>query len=245
MWFTKHWVFGYTYCMTQRNIQFAEGEFYHIYNRGNSKQLIFLDDEDRNRFIKLLYLCNSKKSLNFREDIVNRKIDAWDFDRGESVISIGAWVLMPNHFHLLVTIPFSQTPGVWEKENQISFLVRKVLMAYSKYFNKKYGRTGGLFETNFKSNLLDTDEYTKYMFSYIHLNPIKLIDSNWKESGIKDVQKATDFLGTYSWSSYLDYLGESRPAQKIIFTDDFPEYFNDKKVFEDEIFDWLSFKPII
>lgn len=91
--------------MSQRNISFVEGEFYHLYNRGNSKQPIFLDDEDRNRFIKLLCLCNSEKKFDFRDDIVNKKIDAFDFDRGTLIISIGAWVLMPNHFHLYLTIP--------------------------------------------------------------------------------------------------------------------------------------------
>ena len=88
------------------------GEFYHIYNRGNSCQQIFFEDEDYSRFIKLLYLCNSKKTLNFREDIVEKKIDAWDFDREETIVSIGAWVLMPNHFHIYITSPKDGLLGI-------------------------------------------------------------------------------------------------------------------------------------
>src|SRR3989344_4426884 len=94
--------------MTTRQTPFVIGEFYHIYNRGNSKQEIFLDNIDRDRFVKLLYLCNSEKSIRFREDIVDQKIDAFDFDRGEPTVSIGAWVLMPNHFHLYIT-PFHRS----------------------------------------------------------------------------------------------------------------------------------------
>ncbi len=69
--------------MTTRKEDFAIGEFYHVYNRGNSKQEVFLDDNDRDRFVKLLYLCNSLKSVNFRDDIIKHKIDVWDFDREE------------------------------------------------------------------------------------------------------------------------------------------------------------------
>ena len=52
------------------------GEYFHVYNRGNSKQEIFLDDEDKDRFVKLLYLSNSRKGVNFRDDVVDKKIDA-------------------------------------------------------------------------------------------------------------------------------------------------------------------------
>src|SRR3989344_4490787 len=95
-----------------RKINFSTGEFYHIYNRGNSKQKIFLDNQDYDRFLKLLYLCNSNRNVNFREDIVDQKIDAFDFDRDQLIVSIGAWVIMSNHFHLYLTI--SQRSFLWE-----------------------------------------------------------------------------------------------------------------------------------
>ncbi|MBN2093759.1 MAG: hypothetical protein JW740_00040, partial [Candidatus Zambryskibacteria bacterium] len=66
--------------MANRIKPLVPGEYYHIYNRGNSKQNIFLDDKDKDRFIKLLYLCNSLENIKFKEYIVDRKIDAWDFD---------------------------------------------------------------------------------------------------------------------------------------------------------------------
>lgn len=226
----------------QRKENFVAGEFYHLYNRGNSKQNIFLDDQDRSRFVKMLYLSNSKKHINFREDIVRRKIDVWEFDRGKPIVSIGAWALMRNHFHLLVTIP-TQTSDIGKKNqiNMISMFMKKICTSYSKYFNTKHKRTGGLFETNFKSSYIDTDPYAKYIFSYIHLNPIKLIDSKWKENGIKDIPRAKKFLESYEWSSYQDYCGKKREQNKILSKKDFPEYFDNPKVFENEIFDWLLF----
>ena len=229
----------------QRKEPFVEGEFYHLYNRGNSKQKIFLDDYDRKRFVKMLYLSNSKKYINFREDIVRRKIDVWEFDRGKPIVSIGAWVLMPNHFHLLITISPEQTSNISEKHkrNGISLFMKKLCTSYSKYFNTKYKRTGGLFETNFKGSYVDTDPYSKYIFSYIHLNPVKLIDPMWKENGIKDIEKAKKFLEDYGWSSYQDYCGKNRMEKEILSKKDFPEYFVDPKILKKEIFEWLSLNP--
>ena len=82
----------------------------------------------------------------------------------------------------------------------------------------------------------------KYLFSYIHLNPIKLIDRDWKENGVKNYKKALTFLNTYRWSSYLDYRDYRRLENKIISKTEFPKYFKNKKVFEEEIFEWLAFK---
>ena len=225
--------------MAERKIDLVIGEYYHIYNRGNSKQLLFIDDEDYDRFMKLLYLCNSTKSIVFRDDIIEKKIDAFDFNRGETIVSIGAWVLMPNHFHIYIT----QRKVLWEssEQNYIGLYMKKLCTAYSMYFNKKYERTGSLFEGKFKSNHVDNDEYAKYLFSYIHLNPIKLINPNWKENRIKDHKKALDFLNSYKWSSYQDYRGKKRPENKIISPEDFPDYFSDSKVFDEEIFDWLNY----
>jgi len=229
--------------MSYRKTPFAQEEFYHIYSRGNSKQKIFLDDQDRDRFLKLLYLCNSEKSIDFREDIVRKEIDAWDFDRGELIVSIGAWVLMSNHFHLYITINSLRKPCFRKGlKNAITEFMHKLLTSYSKYFNKKYKRTGGLFEGKFRSVHIENDNQAKYLFSYIHLNPIKLIDSKWKENGVKNTKKAKSFLEKYFWSSYLDYRGVVRSQNKILNVKVFPEYFKNINDFDFEINDWLELK---
>lgn len=220
--------------MTTRKETFSTDEYYHVYNRGNSKQKIFIDANDYERFAKLLYICNSSKSINFRDDIIIPKIDAFDFDRGPSIISIGAWVLMPNHFHILLS------PRGTLGDN-IGMFMNKLTTSYSMYFNKKYGRTGKLFEGTFKSVHAMEDSQLKYNFSYIHLNPIKLINPHWRENGINNMKNTLAFLEKYKWSSYNDYRDFDRKEIKIISKKDFPDYFEDKKVFEKEIFEWLSF----
>lgn len=225
--------------MSIRKIEFVVGEYYHIYNRGNSKQSIFLDDQDRERFLKLLYLCNSKERIDFSNDIVKKKMDAWNFEKGESIVDISAWVLMPNHFHLYIT---PKTEARLPSGNAITDFLHRVLTSYSKYFNARHQRTGSLFEGKFKSVYINNDTQAKYLFSYIHLNPIKLIDSKWKENGIKDIKKSLDFLSKYKWSSYNDYLNQNRQESNILNVSDFPKYFSNIKDFNKEILDWLEYK---
>ena len=229
--------------MAYRKIPLISGEYFHVYNRGNSKQEIFLDDKDRERFVKLLYLSNSRRKFNFREDIVDRKIDAWDFKRGETIISIGAWVLMPNHFHIYIVSPI---PGIGEEGDKekanISLFMNKLCVSYAKYFNKKYSRTGALFEGPFRSTHVMDDNQAKYLFSYIHLNPMKLINPKWKEIEINDINISLKHLDTYKWSSYQDHRGISRKENKILHLNDFPDYFFNIQDFNSEIFSWLQYE---
>lgn len=212
--------------MSTRLFNFVPGEFYHIYNRGNSKQKIFQDQADYHRFLKLLYTANSDRNLiirNFTKDIYKIK-------RGKQLLAIGAYCLMPNHFHILVT---------QAEDGDISRFMLKLTTAYSMYYNNKYKRKGTLFEGTFKSEYVSNDRYLKYLFSYIHLNPLKIINSNWKEN--KNIKKQyTDFLNKYTFSSYLDYLGIERPDKIIINREKFPDYFPTQKLFELEIADWTN-----
>jgi len=216
--------------MSIRKVNLVNGEYYHIYNRGNSKQKIFHDNEDYFRFMSLLYACNSIN--NFRADTIPKGESPYDFKRGKRIVSIGSYCLMPNHFHVLIT----QTA-----EGDISKFMQKITTAYVMYYNKKYERTGGLFEGKFKSEHSGNDRYLKYLFSYIHLNPIKLTDKDWKEVGIKNKKEALEYLQKYKYSSYLDYLGIKRIQNIILDIKDFPEYFPNKKSFQREIFEWLNY----
>src|SRR3989339_1483654 len=216
--------------MSIRKKAFVSEEYYHIYNRGNSKQKIFHDKEDHYRFISLLYACNSEN--NFRIYALNKIESPYDFKRDLELVSIGAYCLMPNHFHILIT----QT-----EKGDISKFMQKLSTAYVMYYNKKYKRTGSLFEGKFKSEHANNDRYLKYLFSYIHLNPIKLIDKNWKENGVSNKKEALDFLSQYQYSSYVDCLGKERIQNKILNQKVFPNYFPTKKEFSKEIFEWLSF----
>ena len=216
--------------MSIRKTKLVSGEYYHIYNRGNSKQKIFINKEDYLRFIGLLYACNQKGNLKVNN--LNKGQTLYDIERKESLVNIGAYCLMPNHFHLLIT---------QSEDDNISNFVQKLSTSYSMYFNKKYKRTGSLFEGKFKSQHLGTDRYLKYIFSYIHLNPIKLIQKDWKEKGIKNRKEAVEYLKGYPYSSYLDYIGVQRIQNKILNIKPFPEYFPNTKSFLLEVFGWLSY----
>jgi hypothetical protein len=105
---------------------------------------------------------------------------------------------MPNHFHFVLR----QTA-----ENGVEKFMQRLGTSYAMYFNKRYGRSGILFQSRFKGITIETESYIKEMSRYIHLNPLKLMDPKVKKSGIKDLELARRFLNNYKWSSYLDYIG--------------------------------------
>ena len=110
------------------------------------------------------------------------------------------------------------------------------------YFNRKYRRVGKLFEGAFKSVRSVRDHQAKYIFSYIHFNPLKIIDPLWKKKGVKNIKTSLNFLDKYKWSSYSDYRDAGRPELEILTKESFPDYFCNKKIFDKEIFEWLSFQ---
>jgi putative transposase len=210
--------------MSIRLVIFAEGEIYHIYNRGNSKQKIFHDQQDHSYFISLLISMNTVTRVAVR-DIKNINSIKEDF-----IVSIGAYCLMQNHFHILIK---------QEKENGISKFMQKVSTAYVMYYNKKYKHTGALFEGKFKSKYAGEDTYLKYLFAYIHLNPLKILDPNWK-SKVKDTSyfpKMLKFLIQYQYSSFNEYYVNKFI---IINKDGFPDYFPTNEAFTKDITSWFQ-----
>jgi putative transposase len=220
--------------MTTRYDRLAYGEYFHIYNRGADKRLIFKDESDYERFVELLFLANSSDAVNIR-NIRRDYSNVFDCDRGDLLVHIGAYCLMPNHFHILLTPSIDQ--GV-EK------FMMKLGTGYSMYFNKRYERKGTLYQGTYKSRHADSDMYLKYLFSYIHLNPVKLIQSDWKDVGIRDVEGAKKFLNGYPHSSLHDWFGD-RTESKILSPEKFPEYFASKQEIDSEILEWLTYRELV
>ncbi len=217
--------------MTTRQHNFAPHEYYHIYNRGTEKRNIFLDGADYERFIELLYLSNSQYAVDIRH-VRRTHSSVYEYFRDNPLVYVGAYCLMPNHFHILLS------PAV---DHGVEKFMLKLGTGYSMYFNKRYERTGNLFQGKFKSQHADNDEYLKYLFSYIHLNPVKLIQSDWKDVGIRDINGAKKYLDEYRHSSLHDYFGR-REESKIIDKNKFPEYFINKHEVDTELIEWLSYK---
>lgn len=131
---------------------------YHICVRGNNKQDMFLDNEDREEYLKRI--------RNYKE---------------RYKMQIYAYCLMTNHVHLLI----------YDNDQDISKFMQGLSLSYVIYFNKKYGRTGHLFEDRFTSVIIKNDMQLMYVSRYIHLNPVRA----------NMVARAKD----YKWSSYASY----------------------------------------
>src|SRR3989338_7110933 len=129
----------------ERKLTFSIGEYYHLYNRGVEKRDIFLEKMDSVRIQRLIYLANGANPIRFSET-ESRVLDS--IDRGSPFVAVGAYVLMPNHFHILVNEII---------ENGLSRFMEKLATGYSMYFNKKYERVGPLFQGRFKGEHVDND----------------------------------------------------------------------------------------
>lgn len=217
-----------------RAFAFAPGEFYHVYNRGTEKRNIFSSRADYDRFLALLYLCNQASVVHLQlqgrtlKEILGKR-------EGEPLVEIVAYCLMPNHFHLLVREL---------EEGGLSKFMQKLMTGYTMYFNKKNDRSGSLFQGKFKATHVANDRYLRYLVSYIHLNPVKLIEPKWKETGIGDRAAAERYLAQYAPSSYRDYLGEMRVENNILRTDALPEYFDSGMRFKEFVTEWLTYNSI-
>lgn len=223
----------------QRKFSFAPGEYYHLYNRGTEKRTIFLDYGDYLRFLVLLHVADFHQPVqlsDYCQGLSSPITALWARSFGDKLVDVGAYCLMPNHFHLLVR----------EKaDNGIPKFMKKLLTGYSMYFNKKRTRTGQLFEGTFKATHVDNDEYLKYLFAYIHLNPVKINDpTGWKNKTILHPETAREFLAGYEYSSYPYYTGRSRPSDSILNHQVFPDYFRTAKDFNDFINEWINFGDI-
>lgn len=145
---------------------YLENGYYHIYNRGVSKSEIFHEDQDYKVFLHYL----------------EKYLDPYSRHSFASEVKLLAYCLMPNHFHLFIN---------QITRNGIIKFMRSLSISYAMYFNKKYGRSGTLFQGIYKAVLIESEPYFLHLSRYIHLNPADLTD-NWKD---------------YPYSSYKTYLG--------------------------------------
>ncbi len=176
----------------------------------------------------LLYLANSTQDTRISNVLRTTKYtDVFKLDRSEPLVAIGAFCLMPHHFHILAT------PLV---ENGISKFMLKLQTGYSMYFNTKNERSGSLFQGPFRSIHVDNDRYLQYLYSYIHLNPAKLHNPRWKENtGSRNA--FMKFVESYPYSSYAAYLNSSHT---ITDPGKFPDYFSAIDDVRLHISDWLQ-----
>jgi putative transposase len=136
---------------------------HHVIQRGNDRRAIFVDEADRERYLATL-----------------REIAAG------AGLAVHAYVLMPNHVHLLVT---PQTAG------DVGRVVQALGRRYVRWFNDRHARTGALFEGRYRSTVVDADRYVLTCMRYVELNPVR--------AGL--VAQPRDF----PWSSHRHHVGRA------------------------------------
>lgn len=167
--------------MPYRIVPFVSESYYHIYNRGVEKRLIFQEDRDYRRFLHTIYYYqfdNLKVRFSYKDFPLNK-----DFDQNPKLVEIICYCLMPNHFHLLVK---------QVADNGVHKFMRKSLNSYTKYFNTKYRRVGPLLQGQFKAVPVKDNSQLLQVCRYIHLNPY--------------VSGLTTDLVNYRYSSYPNYV---------------------------------------
>lgn len=153
------------------------GKYYHIYNRGNNGQNIFFDSGNYTFF------------LNKYNQYISPFCDTI------------AWVLLKNHFHILIYVKPFEEINIQQLEYTTTEIPKKIdvhlqfghfFNSYAKAINKRYKRTGSLFEKNFERKEVPTLSYFKKLIHYIHFNPVK--------------HGFSENIGEYSWSSYQSII---------------------------------------
>jgi len=212
-------------------------EIYHVLNRGVDKRKIFLDDQDYFRFIHDLFEFNDENRVNttfYRfhksNDIASRKIEKREKRPRKLLVDIHAFTLMPNHYHILLSP---------RKERGISRFMKKLNMGYAKYFNQKYERKGALFEGRYKFIIVKDDSHFIHLPYYIHLNPLDLLSTEWRQREIKSYGKSINFLEKYRWSSHLDYLGKKN-FPSVINKKLLLDFFEGEDEYKKSIYGWLK-----
>jgi len=180
-----------------RKIKFAPGFYYHLCNRSNDEQPIFLDERDYARFLFFILFCQApvsffnisrQTSYFVKHSVFNISKTTLSAVLAKRQVGLNAFAIMPNHFHLLV----QERVG-----GGISRYLQRIQNGYAKYFNTKYRKRGHLFQGSFRAIPVETDEQLLYLSAYIHRNPRGITE--WKGKELK-----------YPWSSYQDCAQKNR-----------------------------------
>ncbi|TSC78499.1 MAG: putative transposase [Parcubacteria group bacterium Gr01-1014_29] len=194
------------------------GEYYHIFNRGNNKQLIFFDDWDYGRFIFLIMCLQSFLSFDnirrYVDPIVRNRVSNTPLIKKSVVdevakdryVDLVCFSLMSNHFHLIVGE---------KEENGIARYMHKVLLAYTKYTNTKHEKSGHVFQGPYKIVHIEDNEQLLHLSAYIHRNP-------------RDLHRWKNKEHLYPWSSYQDFIGTNRWGE-LLNTSSIHEQFESKE----------------
>lgn len=175
---------------------YAVGSVLHVVKRGARGMEIARDDADRWRFLKLLYLLNDEyQDINSARDANKLK----PFERPphwperKPLVSVLAWTLMPNHFHLLLRE--TRAGGVTK-------FMQRLGASMTMHFNEKYGEQGSIFQGAFKSRTVNSDEYLRYAVAYIVVKNVFELYPGGLAKAIKEFDSTWKWAYAYPFSSF-------------------------------------------
>ncbi|HEX7368551.1 MAG TPA: transposase [Candidatus Saccharimonadales bacterium] len=179
----------------------APESFQHVYVRGHSRHKIFLDEQDYITFLHLLQRYLSAEEARDPYGV--------PYPNFYNKVELLAYCLMPNHVHLLL---YQRQPG------SMGRFMQSLLTSYSRYFNKKYRRSGSLFESRYKASMVSDEAYLEHISRYIHLNP-----RQWRQY---EYSSLTYYLQQeeVSWirpKRIINMFG--KPAEYLKFMEDYAE----------------------
>ena len=158
------------------------GERYHIFNRGVEKRDVFMDTHDYQRFIEGLREFNTVQPIGNLRDTMQYKKALQELNTcSKPLVKIIAYCLNSNHYHLILEEII---------EGGISEFMKRVSGGYTLYFNKKYERSGALFQGRYKKVLINSNEYLLYLSAYVNQNHYihGYKEANWLYSSLLEYQ---------------------------------------------------------
>ena len=174
-----------------RKIKFAEGEFYHVFNRGNNKRSIFNKYFDLDRFLLSIQHFNNVDPIGsihenlFRNKELGGSTSKLD-SKSKNLVDIVAYCLNPNHFHFILK---------QLSVDGIKKFMHRLGTGYTMYFNEKYKGSGSLFQGRYKAIHIDSNEYLLHLSAYVNLN---------FEAHQRSESKYKSSLSRSSWEEYLN-----------------------------------------
>lgn len=186
---------------------YDKNSYYHLYNRGVEKRLIFQDDQDYTVFLSYLRTYLIPKDIDLlKQQLCDPSLNSKEKDKILNLLKLNnfadeitllAYCLMPNHFHFLVK---------QKSKNSIDIFMNSIGVRYTMYFNRKYKRVGSLYQDVYKAVMVHTDEQLLNTTNYIHINSVK----DMPKSKFKKLRTSDEVLRAYfsQPSSYPEYLGK-------------------------------------
>ena len=199
-----------------RKAPLVNDNYYHIYNRGVDKRNIFGDDRDYERFILSMILMNDEQEglmirwRNYAASHKNASIDEFlrsNLSERKKLVEIIAYCCNPNHFHFV----FKQL-----RDKGIEKFIQRISTGYTMYFNKRYHRSGVLFQGKFKSSHLKSEGSLLRMAVYVSCN-----------SEIHKIREAKN----YPWCSFPHHIGKT--SNTFVNDKEFKEEFKNTKDLEE------------